>query len=48
MLMLWRYDEGFPYYKGEGHAGNINRVRVEYKSIDSSESKQEVHNNRWI
>lgn len=27
MLMLWRYDEGFPYYKGEGHAGNINRVR---------------------
>lgn len=26
MLMVWRYDEGFPYYKGEGHAGSINRV----------------------
>ena len=26
MLMLWKYDEGFAYYKGQGHAGHIRKV----------------------
>ena len=25
-LMLWKYDEGICYYRGEGHAGHIRKV----------------------
>ena len=28
MLNLWKYDEGICYYRGEGHAGHIKKVKL--------------------